>query len=68
MKRYVKEIANEFLNVKKYPETDKQKILEIVHYADRGLITSLEAVEAMLKVSQTRREIDAIREQYAKKR
>ena len=48
MKRYVKEIASEFLKVEKYPEEDRQKIQEIVSFAERGLITSMEAVKAIL--------------------
>ena len=52
MKRYVKEIANEFLNVRNYPEKEKQVIQEIVSFAERGLITSMEAVKAILKVDE----------------
>lgn len=55
MKRYVKEIANEFLKVEKYPEEDKQKIQEIVNFAERGMITSMEAVKEILKVDDALR-------------
>ena len=52
MKRYVKEIAREFLKVEKYPEEDKQKIQEIVNFAERGLITSMEAVKAIIRIDE----------------
>lgn len=57
MKRYVKEIANEFLNIKFYPEEYKQKIKKVVNYAERGLITSLEAVQMIIQIDQELKEI-----------
>lgn len=53
MKRYVKEIANEFLNVRNYPNEQRQKIISIVNFAERGLITSMEAVREILKTHDT---------------
>lgn len=51
MKRYVTEVANEFLNVKKFPEDKKQKINQVIEYTKRGMITSIEAVQTILKIA-----------------
>lgn len=66
MKRYVKEIANEFLKVEKYPEEDKQKIQKIINFAERGLITSMEAVRMILKVDEDLQIRDAELEELKK--
>ena len=50
MRRYVKEIANEFLKVKNYPEEDRKKIERIVSCCERGICTSIEAVSVILKI------------------
>lgn len=50
MKRYVKEIANEFLKVKNYPEDDRNRIERIVSCCERGLCTSIEAVSVIMNI------------------
>lgn len=52
MKRYVKEIANEFLKVKNLPEDNKRRIQRIIVCCERGIITSLEAVSVIMYIGK----------------
>lgn len=50
MRRYVVEFANECLHHPYMPESDKEQIKKIVKLCERGLITSFEAVDMIVKV------------------
>ena len=50
MKRYVVEFANECLHNPYMLEKDKEQIKKIVKLCERGLITSFEAVDSIVRV------------------
>lgn len=52
MKRYVKEIANEFLKIENLSEDIKCRIERVVVCCERGLCTSLEAVSIIMYIGK----------------
>ena len=52
MKRYVKEIANEFLRIENLPEDSKQRIERVLVCCERGMCTSLKAVSVIMNIGK----------------
>jgi hypothetical protein len=53
MKRYVREFANDVM--KGCCDSDKQEIERVIKHAERGLISSVEAVDAILRIYMAER-------------
>lgn len=50
MKRYVKEIAAEYLNNPLLPRSRKEQVENVLTCCHKGMITSIEAVRTILKL------------------